>query len=171
MVDYFKIFSITQQFNIDKDLLEKSYFQFQSQFHPDANNASNIIDANINDIEKSIAINEGYKVLSDDFLRACHLIELQGIDILKDEKAIKVNQATLIEILEIQEQIALEKDLQNIDNKISFISNKINSLILQSMETMKEKVNKAAQILVRAKYFKKCLIDLKNRKKELKNAV
>ncbi len=163
MVNFFAIFNLKECFNIDKALLDTIYFDFQNKFHPDK--------ASAQDIKKSININEGYAILSDDFLRACHLLALKDVDILKDDKSIKVEQNTLLEILELQEQIAIESDIKNINDMVTKITKNINHLILQSIVMMDNSSYKeAAQILVKAKYFKKCIADLKTKKKNLKNA-
>ncbi len=163
MVNYFAVFGLNTGFDIDIDVLEKKYFEFQAQLHPDK--------AGVEEIEKSIKINEGYKVLVDDFLRCCHLLALQGFDILQDEKAIKVDQKILLEILELQEQIADNKDLKKLDEWQSWLNQNIKNLINLAKKNIDDKeMANAAQILVKAKYYKKCLADIKNKKKSLKNA-
>ena len=73
MKNFFELFALKLNFEIDEIELEKKYLDFQKQFHPDISSSA--------DIEKSIAINEAYKTLSDDFLRACYLLALKNIDI------------------------------------------------------------------------------------------
>lgn len=162
MINFFQLFNIEQNFFIDRNHLESKLFQFQSQFHPDKSSAK--------EIEKSIQINEGYKILADDFLRACHILKLNGIDILADEKAIKINQSILIEVLELQENIADCDDFNRISDLEIALKKEIEEEILKAVKLFADnKYNDAAQILVRVKYFKKSLKDLKDKKKEIKN--
>lgn len=156
MKNFFEIFEFPVDFSIDQNLLEKKYHQFQHQFHPDKSSSE--------DISHSIAINEAYKILSDDFARACYILRLKGIDILHDEKAVRVDISTLEEQLELQEKISeIEK------NEIEDLRKKINSefkqLVADSMKTAD--LNASAQLLVKAKYLKKSLEDLKIRKQKL----
>ena len=72
MKNYFELFDLTPKFIIDLNEIEKKYHQFQNQFHPDK--------ADFDSIEHSILINEAYKILSDDFLRASHLLQLKNIN-------------------------------------------------------------------------------------------
>ena len=93
MKNYFELFNLTPKFTIDLSEIEKKYHQFQNQFHPDK--------ADFDSIEHSILINEAYKILSDDFLRASHLLQLKNIDIENDENHIKPDITTLQEILDL----------------------------------------------------------------------
>jgi len=160
MKNFFELFALKLNFEIDEIELEKKYLDFQKQFHPDISSSA--------DIEKSIAINEAYKTLSDDFLRACYLLALKNIDIHHDEKAIKPNTETLIEILELQEKIAEISDKNEIENLRKEINQEFKSLILNSMNQLEaNEINLSAQLLVKAKYLKKSLEDLKIRKNKL----
>jgi molecular chaperone HscB len=160
MKNFFELFALKLNFEIDEIELEKKYLDFQKQFHPDISSSA--------DIEKSIAINEAYKTLSDDFLRACYLLALKNIDIRHDEKAIKPNTETLIEILELQEKIAEISDKNEIENLRKEINQEFKSLILNSMKQLEaNEINLSAQLLVKAKYLKKSLEDLKIRKNKL----
>ncbi len=160
MTNFFELFALKPNFEIDQIELEKKYLDFQKQFHPDISSSA--------DIEKSIAINEAYKTLSDDFLRACYLLSLKNIDIRHDEKAIKPSTETLIEILELQEKIAEISDKNEIENLRKEINQEFKSLILNSMNQLEaNEINLSAQLLVKAKYLKKSLEDLKIRKNKL----
>ena len=155
-MNYFNLFSLPATFEIDLAELEKKYLEFQHQFHPDKSSSD--------DISKSIEINEAYRILSDDFLRACHILQLKGIDILHDEKAVKVDVATLGEILELQERISeISKD--EIDNLRKEINSGYKLLIIEAMR--EQNPSASAQLLVKAKYLKKSLDDLKIRKQKI----
>ncbi len=156
MKNFFTIFSLPQKFEIDLAELEKKYLEFQQRFHPDKSSSQ--------DISKSIEINEAYKNLSDDFLRACHILQIKGVDILHDEKAVRVDIATLEEQLELQEKIAeISKD--EIDELRKKINSQFQKLISDAMQT--NEINASAQLMVKAKYLKKSLEDLKIRKQKI----
>ena len=160
MKNYFELFLLPIDFEINLDELEKKYFEFQNQFHPDK--------SSIDEIEKSILINKAYEILADDFLRACYILQLKGIDIRNDEKAIKIDIATLETVLELQEEII---KITNKD-KIKILQEKLNGeiklLINSAVNCFKgSDINLAAQFLVKAKYLKKSLQDLKDQKQKL----
>ena len=160
MKNYFELFNLAPKFTIDLNEIEKKYHQFQNEFHPDK--------ADFNSIEQSILINEAYKILSDDFLRASHLLQLKNIDIENDENHIKPDISTLQEILDLQEKIF---EINNL-NEILVLKNNLNSQIKKLINDFQNafeanKSNEATQFLIKAKYLKKSLIDLKNRQKNL----
>lgn len=160
MKNYFEIFSLAPSFSIDEIALEKKYLKFQTEFHPDKSGSD--------DISKSIEINEAYKILADDFLRMAHLLQLKNIDILNDEKALKVDFATLEEQLELQEKIFEIVDKDEIEKLQKELKLRVKQLILQAAEIYKALDFKAsAQILIKAKYLKKSLEDLKIRKNKI----
>ncbi len=157
MKNYFEIFAFTPSFEIDLDELEKKYLEFQKEFHPD--NASTA------DIEQSIAINEAYKILKNSLSRASYILQLNGIDLENDSNAPKPDMATLEEILELQEQVA-EIAVGEIENLKKELNLKIKSLLEKAaLELAAQDFKKAAQVLIKAKYFDKTLRDLKAKKR------
>ena len=160
-MNYFEIFDFKEEFDIDLDILEKKYLEFQSKFHPD--------NAGISEVEKSIEINEAYKILSDDFLRLSYILKLSDIDILDDIKAPKVDFETLEKILELQEQIAEISNKVELDNLKIKLNAEIKLQISASAKLIKTKeFELSSQFLIKAKYLKKALEDLKIRKKKIK---
>ena len=153
MKNFFTLFSLPIKFSINLDDLEKKYFFFQRQFHPDA--------AGVAEIENSMDVNEGYEILRNPLRRAAHILQLNNIDVEKDGGAIKPDMATLSEVLEIQESI-FDLDIQGIVDLKKYLNNKINS----SLEDIAAKLDNkefmaAAQLLIKAKYFDKILRDLR----------
>ena len=145
MKNHFATFTLPTVFAVDPDALEQKYFEFQKNFHPDRSD----------EVERSIAINEAYEVLKNPLKRAAHILQLSGLDVENDEVAPKVDQATLLEVFEMRESG---------DFSAKDLSKKIKSLIEEVALSLDSKdFNKAAQILIRAKYFEKVLKDLKNK--------
>jgi molecular chaperone HscB len=160
MQNHFEKFQLTEKFQINLTDLEKKYFDLQNQFHPDV--------SGLEDIEESIAINEAYKILSDDFNRACYLLSLKGIDIKNNEKAVKPDFSTLEEVLELQEKITEISDKNEIETLRKKLNEEIKQLISKAMECFEAlQTELSAQFLVKAKYLKKSLEDLKIRKQKI----
>jgi len=160
MKNYFEVFSLIPDFFIDEIALEKKYLKFQTEFHPDKSGSS--------DIAKSMEINEAYKILADDFLRLAHLLQLKDIDIINDEKAVKVDFSTLEEQLELQEKISEIVENNEIEKLQKDLRLRVKQLILQAAEIYGAFDFKAsAQVLIKIKYLKKSLEDLKIRKNKI----
>ncbi|MAZ80279.1 MAG: Fe-S protein assembly co-chaperone HscB [Rickettsiales bacterium] len=163
MDNYFKIFNLDISYKIDLKQLESQYHKLQSKNHPDKQN--------ISEIEFSILLNNAYKNLNNDFLRACHILALNDIDILHDQTAVKVKQETLIEILEIQEQISEQDNIKIIQELQNKITENFNQNLEKSMSLYQDnKINESSQFLIKAKYLKKSLEDLKIKKSQIRNA-
>lgn len=155
MKNHFATFSLPVSFALNIDELEAKYLEFQRQFHPDNSSTA--------DIEKSIAVNDAYQILKNNLSRAAHILQLNGIDIEDDEKAPKVDQTTLIEVLELREKI-FEANQDEIKIYKENLNIKIKSLLKEmAFELENKDFSKAAQILIRAKYFEKTVKDLKNK--------
>jgi molecular chaperone HscB len=160
MTNHFKIFDLAEQFSIDKNLLEEKYLQLQNQYHPDRN--QNFQQLTIEQI------NQSYQIINDDFLRACHLLQLKNIDILDDEKTIKPDHAVLLEALDLQEQISEMTNKTAIENLQKKLKQTINDLLLDFQQSFQEQqFHNSGQFLIKIKYFKKALENLKLKKSTL----
>lgn len=153
--NYFELFGFAEKIDIDLDILEEKYLEFQRNFHPDK--------AGIKEIEKSILINEGYDILKDDISRASHILKLNEIDIENDEKAPKVDFETLSEIMTIQEKI-IDSD----QNEKKQIEQELKTKIKELLQIVKNEINNknfvsSAQNLMKLKYYSKALKDLKKK--------
>ncbi|MFM8185714.1 MAG: Fe-S protein assembly co-chaperone HscB, partial [Alphaproteobacteria bacterium] len=96
MINHFFNLNLAENFVIDLNILEKNYLELQQKFHPDQS---------LSDLEKSIALNESYKILSNPISRAEHLLELKNIFINDDENSLRPSLETLNEVIELQEKI------------------------------------------------------------------
>ena len=160
MKNFFKLFNIDEKFLIDSNLLEEKYLQLQLEFHPDQSDAQDSI--------LSIEINEAYKVLNDDFLRACHLLQLNNIDLINDDSALKPDKSMLEEILELQEIIASIENKTVIDNLLRHLKQTISDLIIDFNRAYEDnQIKLSANYILKVKYLKKAIDDLRIKKQKL----
>jgi Fe-S protein assembly co-chaperone HscB len=160
MKNYFTLFELEEKFNIDVNLLEIKYLEFQNKYHPDKTSSKDQL--------KIIEINEAYKILNDDFLRACYLLKLKNIDLINDDFAIKPDKSMLLEVLELQEHISSLENKTIIDNLIRQIKQTINDLIADFARAYNDnQIKHSANFLIKAKYLKKAVDDLKIKKQKL----
>ena len=126
MQNYFELFSLKLNFNIDLSELEFAYQQQVAEFHPDKF-------ASGTDKEKSLAlqntslINTAYNTLKSSLLRATYLLELEGINAF-DEKDTQMNVDFLMSQVELRESLEViesDKDEMKLDDFIENISAKI----------------------------------------------
>ena len=126
-MDYFKLLGLKQGYNIDSNQLKKQYLTMQARFHPDKAKST---EEKREALNKSMLINEAYKILQDDYLRAKYLLELKGQEFNNNTIKNILSHGELEEILDQFEAIDDENDIdklkkmemKNINEQKKFIS-------------------------------------------------
>lgn len=80
MANYFEIFGIEPGFRIDERALEERYRELTRLLHPDRHAAGGAT-ARRMALEKTIALNDAWRVLKDPARRAAWLLKQRGIDL------------------------------------------------------------------------------------------
>ena len=78
--DYFELFQIDPQFDVDLDELGQRFRTLQRRFHPDRYISGSATDQRLA-AQVSADINAGYQILKDPVTRAGHLLERQACDL------------------------------------------------------------------------------------------
>ena len=87
--DYFALFGLTPAFRIDEERLEQAYLDLQGRVHPDRF-------AHLSDAEKrqsmqwATHVNEAFRTLKGPLTRGHYLLELRGVDRVKNIFRIEV---------------------------------------------------------------------------------
>ena len=153
-VNYFQLFAIEQQFNIDKELLEREYLKLQKMLHPDLfmqkTNFEQILAK-----KHSIILNKAYQILEDDLSRSIYILSLDNIIINSEsDDNVRTNAEILSEMFEIREKI---EDLENKD-----LLRTIFKEAAQTIETTyndlakahkQKQLQDAAQLSIKLKYY------------------
>lgn len=163
-MNYFELFETDIQFNLDIPTIKKKYLSLQQKFHPDiAQNDAEKIDF----IEKSMQLNEAYKTLLNDYLRATYIFDILGVSINEETSKNVLSPAELESIWDINEQLEqidnledlykLEKDkLSEQEELVSNLSKSFNNLLLEkeiSKTIPDEKIETAIALTVKLKYL------------------
>lgn len=118
--NYFVLFGIAQQFQVNQNELTKNFRDFQSVLHPDKFSRKWVVKESIveftltnvlfrSEIEQNASaeisslVNKAYKILSVPIKRAEYILELNGITIPEDNSA--VDKEFLFEIMERNEEV------------------------------------------------------------------
>lgn len=102
--NYFEIFGLPVDFNVDKTSLAERYRELQKTVHPDRF-------ANASDRDRRLAvqqaafINEALETLKSPLKRARYLLQLNGIE-FDDEKETHLDPEFLMEQMELREAVA-----------------------------------------------------------------
>jgi molecular chaperone HscB len=140
--NYFDLLGLEHKYDLSMLDLKKQYFLMQNRYHPDKtkNQDEKAIFLNI-----SMKLNEAYKTLQDDYLRAEYLLKLHGMafddNFLKNALSKEELEQIFSEfeiLAEIDDKLSLEK-MQNAklndklkvieEIKFSFVNNKLNDAL------------------------------------------
>lgn len=105
--NYFELFGLEVEFQLDHAALTIGYQKQQSQFHPDRYIESNDQDKRVA-MQATTFINEGYKVLSDEHARARYMLELNGV-------SFDVEQDTTHDMDFLMSQMSLREEIDEVD--------------------------------------------------------
>lgn len=146
--NYFTLFEIPVDFNVDLESLEKQYFLLQSYYHPDKASTK---EEKTNFLRLSTELNNGYKVLKDELSRAIYLLSIQGIDI-ENCKSELLDQV-LEEIWQDYEKLEYLSDSDELENYLDLKKKQRAHLIDQVSEAFIKGDNKD-HITFSVLYFK-----------------
>ena len=166
-MNYFELFAIEQTYNIDQKLLQTQYFILQAKHHPDR--SRNEIERREN-LEYSMLINEAFKILQDDYLRAEYLLKIKGefIDDNKLKNLLSPNQ--LEEILENYELIEITHDLSQLHKLHHDKSEDCQKLVLKLEQAFKaNNLKQALDLTARLKYLTNLVGNIKLKIKNADN--
>lgn len=102
-MDYFTLFQLPIDYQIDNSLLAPRYQELQRKFHPDrfANAPES---QRLQAMQQAATINDAYQTLKNPLRRAEYLLSLKGIDV-RDEQHTMRDTAFLMQQLELREEL------------------------------------------------------------------
>lgn len=158
MLNYFTLLNVPESFTLDDVALQREYVMAQKQSHPDKMIGKSEKERVIA-FQHSMDVNDAYEVLKHPLHRAEHLLALNDIFVNTDgSDTVKPDQALLIEIMEMREQ--LEGCVAQSD------AAKCVADIRQALECITEELTDAfehknwqnsAQLTIRLRYYTKSL--------------
>lgn len=152
--NYFELFNLPSQFDIDFILLDKHYRQLQNEVHPDR-----FVSAPANERMQSMRIatqaNEAYKILKDTTSRARYLLQLQGIETLEESNtAMPANFLMLqMEWREAIEDSVTNNNVIALDQLLVEIKQHAQDLVIQLKHSFNDKALILASEIVRKLSF------------------
>ena len=149
MQNYFDIFELSTDFNLDKKQLKQSFNQKIIEFHPDKFSDEKQKNTAV---KNTSLINTAFKTLNDEVSRGAYILELKNIFAF-DEKNTKMRAEFLMEMVELQEELATLDDDFAIDSFIENISQKMQIAIKELRECFAKNDLENAKNLVRELKF------------------
>ena len=100
--DHFEVLGLPARFDVDPAELDRRYLERSREVHPDRFALAPAAER-VAALQRSMTLNEAYKVLKRPISRAEHLLAHEGIAIGGNER---IDPAFLMEILELREELA-----------------------------------------------------------------
>ena len=159
--NYFELFDLPVNFELDKVVLTERYRALQHVVHPDRFASATDREKRLS-VQKSAYINEALQTLKHPLKRAKYMLELKDID-MSTETSIQMDQEFLIEQIELREEISVIKSSQNPTQSLltvnSHIEQSIGKLIKELTRLFasndKDTLEKASDCVRRLQFFEK----------------
>lgn len=101
--NYFSIFGLPIQFELDLSKLTERYRDLQKQLHPDKFASSSSSERTLS-VQQAALINDAYAVLKSPLLRAKYLLELNGVALNEESNSI-MDAEFLMQQMEMREAL------------------------------------------------------------------
>ncbi|MDP5029503.1 MAG: co-chaperone HscB [Paraglaciecola sp.] len=157
-MNYFELFNLEVNFNVDLSALASTYQKLQQLTHPDKFATASDRDRLLS-VQKNAQVNDGYQTLKSPLSRAEYMLNLRGIDLQHEQTTLQDN-VFLMQQMEWREQLEdIEHDAQP-EQKLAELDDEIKGIIADELKTLKEQLlvgseqaNQGAAIIIRKLKF------------------
>lgn len=165
-MNYFELFGLDIEFNIDVAKLSAIYQTLQKKVHPDRFAHASSQDQMLA-VKKSTLINDAYQTLKKPLKRAQYLLELRGVN-MPSEQASFGDVSFLMHQMELREMLDDVKSADDIDDAVfnvaqvfdSEYQQLFNQLQVQLADNTAESNNLACENLRKLKFYQKLNVEL-----------
>lgn len=155
-MNYFDLFDIPVQLQVDVVSLHKKFIELSKKYHPDYF-ISEGIEKQAESLERSASLNKAYKTFKNPDETIKYVLQSKGL--LEEEEKYQLPQAFLMEMMEINEELAASQDETagvSLQSSIDTIQNEIYEPVKKIIEHYQEGVTSEKELLqVKEYYFKK----------------
>lgn len=157
-MNYFELFEIPVQLQVDKSVLPRKYFELSRRYHPDffVNGTG---EEQALALERSAQLNKAFQTFQQPDETIRYVLSLKGL--LEDEEKYSLPPEFLMEVMEINESLMdMEDENPGLSAAISRLETEIYSPVKAIIEQYRDETAKEADLLaVKEYYFKKKYID------------
>jgi len=172
-VNYFQLFALESQFEIDLANLSTIYQTLQKKVHPDRFAHASSQDKMLA-VKKSTLINDAYQTLKNPLKRAQYLLELRGINMPSEQTSFG-DVSFLMRQMELREMLDDVKQADDVDAAVFDVSQVFetefqqlfNQVQVQLAENTPESNNLACDNVRKLKFYQKLHIELEKLEEQL----
>ncbi|KAK3227053.1 hypothetical protein Dsin_006915 [Dipteronia sinensis] len=121
-LDYFQIYGLDKNYEIEDENLERKYKDWQKKLHPDLVHSKSQREREYA-AEQSARVIEAYRTLTNPLSRAIYILKLEGIDVNEEETV--SDPELLTEIMEIREAVEDAADSKALNEILSPVQEKL----------------------------------------------
>ncbi len=163
-MNYFELYNINNSFDVNKDLIEDRYIELQRSYQPDRASDEQ---ERMSFIKILADVNNGYKTLKDDYLRAVYLLKLQKIDLSNDhDLRNKMPFEILSDILLKREEAEKLRGIEELELAKTHATSERNEILRKIGESLKSGENEGAIIKIMHLKYQDNLINIIDKKIE-----
>ena len=158
-MDYFELFEIPVQLDVDVSGLKKKFFELSRKFHPDYHaGAGDEKQAEV--LEKAATLNKAWKTFQNRDLTIQYVLEQKGL--MEKEEKYELPAGFLMEVLEINESLMDNEPGSDpgIHGKIETLEQEMYEPVKKIVEHYQEGITTEKELLqVKEYYYKKKYLD------------
>jgi molecular chaperone HscB len=133
-LNYFELFGLQFQFDIEIDAIAQTYRELQRVVHPDKF-AHACAHEQLLAVQKSAQVNDAFQTLKDPLQRAQYMLAEQGIDIQIEQKTLQ-DSVFLMQQMELREQLEDIAAMDDPDDEIDALEGQIKTMTEQMYSEM-----------------------------------
>ena len=156
--NYFELFSLPQQYALERAELDTRYRDLQRTVHPDRYASASDRERRLS-MQQATHINEAYQVLKDPLRRGRYLLELRG-HALEDQQTTHQDPEFLMQQIELREALGdirrQDDPLQALDRlsrEILAQYQALESELAQVLDNSREEIDAALTLVLKMQYF------------------
>ncbi|WCP67669.1 co-chaperone HscB [Vibrio tubiashii] len=138
-MNYFELFGLPSQFNLDGSLLSSQFRELQKQFHPD-----NFATASERDrlmaVQKAAEINDAYQVLKNPISRAEYILSENGVEIRGEQQTMQ-DPMFLMEQMELREELEDISSSSDAEGALFDFESKVSKMFKQQLTATEQDLN------------------------------
>jgi molecular chaperone HscB len=133
-MNYFELFGLPTQFELDGSLLSSQFLDLQKRFHPD-NFALAQEGERLQSVQKAAEINDAYQTLKSPLSRAEYLLALNDVDIRGEQHTMQ-DSAFLLEQMELREELEEIESTQDAEEALFSFDGRVNKDYQIELQTL-----------------------------------
>ncbi|MFV0448126.1 MAG: co-chaperone HscB [Vibrio sp.] len=138
-MNYFELFGLPIQFQLDGSLLSSQFRELQKRFHPD-NFATASERDRLMSVQKTAEINDANQVLKSPITRAEYLLSLNGVELRGEQQTLQ-DPMFLMEQLELREELEAIIESSDAESALFDFDSKVEKMYKQQLNQVEQELD------------------------------